>query len=232
MNQPFNHTILVDSDVIFFKRPALLLQSASYLKTGALFFRDRLTVSRNQLTLTKGTSQQDTVLAYVEELAVFAESLPEELTFRFHRHRTRGNASLISQPLRRASYFLSTSGKALDHMQESSIVLIHKPSHQATITVLQHMLSSFKLGYGDKEMYWLAALAARDRFSFEPYLVGSLGDCGAAVHFDPREDLKPGKSGLRVYMILLIPLLHANFVSQISTKYTSGAVLCECGVSY
>ena len=34
-------------------------------------------------------------------------------------------------------------------------------------------------------MYWIAATAAREPFAFEPHIVGSLGDCGAVVHFDP-----------------------------------------------
>jgi len=40
-------------------------------------------------------------------------------------------------------------------------------------------------GYGDKEIYWLAATASNERFSFEPHMAGALGDCGALVHFDP-----------------------------------------------
>ena len=35
-------------------------------------------------------------------------------------------------------------------------------------------------------MYWLAATAADEPFAFEPHIAGSLGDCGALVHFDPR----------------------------------------------
>ena len=48
------------------------------------------------------------------------------------------------------------------------------------------MLAGFDIGYGDKEMYWIATTAAQEPFAFEPYLAGALGDCGAIVHFDPR----------------------------------------------
>ena len=40
-------------------------------------------------------------------------------------------------------------------------------------------------GYGDKEIYWIAATIAQEDFSFEPYLAGSYGDCGEILHFDP-----------------------------------------------
>jgi Mannosyltransferase putative len=41
------------------------------------------------------------------------------------------------------------------------------------------------VGYGDKEIYWIAATIAGENFSFEPYLAGSYGDCGEILHFDP-----------------------------------------------
>ena len=41
------------------------------------------------------------------------------------------------------------------------------------------------LGYGDKEIYWIAATIAQENFSFEPHLAGSYGDCGEILHFDP-----------------------------------------------
>jgi hypothetical protein len=47
------------------------------------------------------------------------------------------------------------------------------------------MLRDFSIGYGDKEMYWIAATIANEPFQFEPHLSGALGDCGAIVHFDP-----------------------------------------------
>jgi hypothetical protein len=51
--------------------------------------------------------------------------------------------------------------------------------------VLKKILPSFNLGYGDKEVYWIAATIAGDSFSFEPYLAGTYGDCGEILHFDP-----------------------------------------------
>ena len=41
------------------------------------------------------------------------------------------------------------------------------------------------IGYGDKEIYWIAATIAKENFVFEPHLAGSYGDCGEILHFDP-----------------------------------------------
>ena len=51
---PYRHTLLVDSDVHFLKNPLLLFESDVYKNSGSLFFRDRWTVTKNRLTLTKG----------------------------------------------------------------------------------------------------------------------------------------------------------------------------------
>ena len=53
------------------------------------------------------------------------------------------------------------------------------------------------MGYGDKEMYWIAATIAQEKFSLEPFMEGNYGDCGGVFHFDPTEItvdvLKKGK---------------------------------------
>jgi hypothetical protein len=48
----------------------------------------------------------------------------------------------------------------------------------------------------DYVVQWLAATIAEEPFSFEPFLVGSYGDCGVMLHFDPTmihhpKDAKP-----------------------------------------
>lgn len=48
------------------------------------------------------------------------------------------------------------------------------------------MLSSFNIGYGDKEVYWIAATLAQEDFTFEPFYAGQYGDCfGRVMHFEP-----------------------------------------------
>ena len=73
-------------------------------------------------------------------------------------------------------------------LQDSSALLINTETHPRTLTLLRSMLADFRVGYGDKEMYWIASTASPEAFTFEPFLAGSLGDCGALVHFDPTTD--------------------------------------------
>jgi hypothetical protein len=49
------------------------------------------------------------------------------------------------------------------------------------------LIPDFRIGYGDKEIYWLAATIAREPFSFEPFLCGTYGDCGLMMHYDPSQ---------------------------------------------
>ncbi len=42
---PFQHTMVADTDVVFFKKPDLLFTAPKYKQTGALFFRDRFIFS-------------------------------------------------------------------------------------------------------------------------------------------------------------------------------------------
>ena len=58
------------------------------------------------------------------------------------------------------------------------MVLFHKSRLPNTLHILQRLLPIFTLGYGDKEIYWIAATIANEPFSFEPYLAGTYGDCG------------------------------------------------------
>ena len=62
---PYTHTILADTDVVWFQKPELLFDSPRYVKTGTLFFRDRWTQTKNKLTLTRATHQASEVLNFV-----------------------------------------------------------------------------------------------------------------------------------------------------------------------
>jgi hypothetical protein len=198
---PFEHTMLVDSDVIFFKKPELLFNSHQYQMTGTLFFRDRWTLTKNRLSLTKGQNTGKFAFNYIKSAA-------EELRRRIEgylnnsnpRNSGKNSKPYLSEPYNKKfnvtelqntnAFWGHLSGQGgkftVDHWQDSSTVLFNKASHPLTLMIMKHFLGSFDSGYGDKEMYWLSATAAREPFAFEPHVAGSLGDCGALIHFDPR----------------------------------------------
>jgi hypothetical protein len=75
IESPFNHTILVDSDVIWFKNPELLFEAPAYQSTGALYFRDRLTTTNSRNSLTRGNQRASLVYKYVADLNIYLKSL-------------------------------------------------------------------------------------------------------------------------------------------------------------
>jgi hypothetical protein len=53
----------------------------------------------------------------------------------------------------------------------------------------RYIHEKFTVGYGDKELFWVAATEAGEPFSFEPFASGQYGDChGVILHFDPSAD--------------------------------------------
>ena len=287
---PFAHTMLVDSDVIWFKQPELLFHATEYTTTGTLFFRDRWTQTNNKLTLTAGQHRGDIAFRMVQDMADYIDRMykgrptqqqqkqqqlqqqlhmqqqqqqrpgnasaapqqrremlmvplrnpgrnellamrnanvrrapaPEQLPYSNHynpRHKRaperlpgsaadKAHAAAVAATAATAAAAAATKREAFtaadlaktnafwrhkatgtgftpDHWQDSSVLLFDARMHPRTTQLLSHLLRDFALGYGDKEIYWLAATAAREPFAFEPHIVGSLGDCGAVVHFDP-----------------------------------------------
>ena len=58
------HTMLIDTDIVWFQNPDLLFSAPGYLETGALFFRDRHFLSREEgvtLELSRGLQYQPVV---------------------------------------------------------------------------------------------------------------------------------------------------------------------------
>ena len=85
LQSPFQHTILVDTDVIFFKRPERLFKTPQYLVTGTLFFRDRWTQTASKISLTEGTGSASYALE-------FLHSAVEAL----NQHNKKGNRHQFS----------------------------------------------------------------------------------------------------------------------------------------
>jgi len=93
---------------------------------------------------------------------------------------------------------------ALQNIQESSVVVFRRSNHVGTLRILQKLVvDSEEVGYGDKELYWLASTIANEPFSFEPYLGGIYGDCGPVLHYDPN-DAQLTSTSLTVASVLFL----------------------------
>lgn len=182
---PFRETMLVDTDVIWLKNPDLLFQSPQYKQTGTLFFRDRLLLEHPGDT---DGLQYEKTKAFIERLSTGYSGLLV-------------NSSAIATRLFNgfdgsANYFWNSAaiqqGVRLRHVQESSVVMINRAKVPKTIQIIRQLIPSFNLGYGDKEIYWIAATIAGEEFALEPFLAGTYGECGEVIHFDPA--VKSGNS--------------------------------------
>ena len=49
IHSPFEETIVVDADVVWFKKPEILFESKEFKNTGSLFFRDRVLVGKENI---------------------------------------------------------------------------------------------------------------------------------------------------------------------------------------
>ena len=172
LDAPFRQTMLIDTDIIWFKSPDLLFSASQYQKTGGLFFRDRLL---HEVTGSDSAGlQYSSVKAFIEHHSGVAIDGPRA-------------SRLLGDGRTSVNYFWrrGAADRGLRHVQESSVVLIDRTRLPRTMAVLRRLLPSFRLGYGDKEIYWIAATIAGEAFAFEPHLSGVYGDCGEVVHFDP-----------------------------------------------
>lgn len=198
LSSRYEEAMIVDTDVLWFKDPGALFQAPSYQQAGALFFRDRFLF---ETPSEKDGLHYDTVKRFVE--AQSRVSLVRNTSGSSRRNGTMAAAAVPRGALlvdaataaaladgNGVNFFWrhgadATKHSAIRHVQESSVVLINKRKLPNTLKVLQRLLPTFNLGYGDKEIYWIAATIAGEPFSFEPYLAGTYGDCGEILHFDP-----------------------------------------------
>lgn len=180
---PYPETMMVDLDVVFFKHPELLFQAPAYNATGALYFRSRnyprasanLTWIPDLLTLlrSRNVSVDDPVVASQR-----SDKTGINFFWRFI------HTDLVNKQSPHASPTLQFP--AFNDIQDSSIIVFDKRSHPKTLIVLRELLPTFDIGYGDKEIFWIATTIADEPYSFEPFLTGQYGDChGVVMHFDP-----------------------------------------------
>ena len=173
IKSPFIETMVMDLDVLWLNSPELLFVAESYVDTGALFFRDRIVF------------EEAINLPFQKKLMnLFERQMNITINIRTSNDilYATNNNSLFWWPFAHRNL-----SRSLEHYQESSIVLIDRFRHAETLHVLRSLVSTFSIGWGEKEIFWVAATIAKKRFSFERFLCGGYGDCGFIMHFDPRQ---------------------------------------------
>jgi hypothetical protein len=214
---PFAETMVVDLDVVWFKSPSLLFRSPAFNATGSLFFRDRVNY-RSSAANNDGVRPE-----ILNKIFKDNKLLPDNDSSSSGTSSISGsNESLKTDQVGKNGislywkYGVDTADQggvgAMVDFQESSVVLVDKRRLPKTIALLEEILAGFPVGYGDKEIYWIAATLSGESFAFEPYLpgqykypiynfilfaclpaifnfvepLGQYGDCaGVIFHYDP-----------------------------------------------
>jgi hypothetical protein len=167
INSPFKETMLIDLDVIWLQKPDLLFESLAYRRKGSLFFRDRI--------IHEGAVNHPFAKSIQKLIQTKLDSSTKSMSSKVSKHGGGGDSGL----------FFSHQNVSLEHYQESSVVLINIYRQTETMNKLRQLLPTFSLGWGEKEIFWIASSIANAEYSFEPYLCGSYGDCGFQMHFEP-----------------------------------------------
>lgn len=173
---PFTEVMVVDLDVVWFQKPDYLFDSPAFVKTGTLFFRDRVTFDK------KRSSPGE---------HIFQDTIKELIVKEMNKNITTDIAKLKAIEGGHSFFWKNQIDEdkypGLNNFQDSSVVLVDRSRHPKFLEVLTRLLPDFNTGYGDKEIYWLSATIAEEPFSFEPFLASLYGDCGLLAHYDPRQ---------------------------------------------
>lgn len=192
----FRHTMLIDTDLIWFQNPDLLFTAPGYVKTGALFFRDRFIAQPVDASDATGWALQ-----YKTTVELINKQRATTATNALGKVISEDPGVAAKQALQLAEngghgvnmFWRYGYNPALDgglaHNQESSVVMLDKQRNHRTVLELRRLIPTFNLGYGDKEVYWIASTIAGDTHAWEPFLQGLYGSCGEIMHFNPNVEL-------------------------------------------
>ena len=135
ISSKFEETLVVDTDVLWFKDPTLLFNAPGYLATGALFFRDRfLYVSVNEADglgpekVAHFIESESKNAIKIDDVSAKVLSESNGINF-FWRHAAN-----------------SSHSKAIRHVQESSAIVFNANRLPKTIQVMSRLLQDFRLG--------------------------------------------------------------------------------------
>jgi hypothetical protein len=188
VSSPFEHTMMLDLDLVWFKSPDKLWKSTFYTKTGALFFRDRWVIH----TESYDKSDPPQPVGIVKTLLKNFELFPH-IVLNNSWVQEQYYANGIS-PFWKALIPYWPAGqsvpKTASFYQDSSIVVVQKSRHQGMMDALKKLMLPFEGFNGDQDIYWIAATVAGEPFTFSPYGGGQYGDCyGFMLHMDPDDAL-------------------------------------------
>ncbi|EGW31029.1 uncharacterized protein SPAPADRAFT_52212 [Spathaspora passalidarum NRRL Y-27907] len=154
----FEEFILMDADTIIMTNPEHFFALSGYVKSGALFFKDRAIFSRR--------SRGDATM-----FKKLSPSIVDKLMF---------DIPIMTDHSLKREFF-----KGLHHYMESGLVLLNRNKHFSSILLMQQLnfiTTITNKVYGDKELFWLAfALNGDEDYQFTDHFAASAGELTPAA---------------------------------------------------
>lgn len=135
VSSEFKQTMVIDTDVLWFRDPSHLFNNPGYLSSGALFFRDRFLY---ESPMEKDGLEMDAVKHFIEVESGYSLKINSTVA------KVLAESNGINFFWRNAQN--STRYRAIRHVQESSVIILDKSRLPKTINVLRRLFLTFRLG--------------------------------------------------------------------------------------
>ncbi|KAL3664998.1 hypothetical protein V7S43_010173 [Phytophthora oleae] len=195
----FEELMLLDADVIMMQNPMPLWEAEKFMKTGTLFFNDRISQTNTSLGYRPASRLHTTDLRHYllnADVSIFRQ-LPT-----IEREKS-AMGSDVALPFEPSDILLNShawNGRS-GHQMDSSLLLWSKKRQPRATAVLASFVSLNDVGrppsYGDKELFFLACELAETQYVFSDFGVGAAGSdfknhgdgksiiCGQPAQFYP-----------------------------------------------
>lgn len=240
---PFYEVIVMDLDVVWFKKPDVLFSYKQYRESGTLFFRDRFFHTPKLERQKKGeqTFHQLALALLKEHISVFPNaSIDHNSSSLFTKEFAKSQIDKNGVVYFWRSLANPEVDPELDNYQDSSVIVLDRRKHPIFMKTLAKLIPGFNVGWGDKEMYWLAGIISQEPFTMEPFLTGNYGPCGFIIHYDPNDQVIVESPGYNSTITPLAPL-YANaewFIEKFQSigggkiKFFRSSFLINCHCFY
>lgn len=174
---PFDEVMVVDLDTIWFEKPDDVFEYRGYQQSGALFVRDRMTHDHGR--------------GFHEAIQIFIQTLNPNISITPQLASSKVSQDGINFFWRGAA---DSRAPTYNNFADSSMIVVNRRTHPRLLAKLSELLPRFSLGWGDKEMYWIASIIAEEPYEFEPFLVTLYGPCGLIMHYHPIDYRRPDEA--------------------------------------
>jgi len=182
----FQHILLMDADVIFYKNPEFIFNNANYIRTGTYFFHDLIYTWRFEL-------RKDHILGRIPIINKIYNPQDKFHSIKFFNQRKKFIKSLLPNKPKNFpklwNYIYDQEypkHSVTETLQESGVVFMNRKKHEKSIEYIYNLNkdhnNTYKYVWGDKETFWLGVLLANNDYYFHKEIPKMIN--GKVTHFD------------------------------------------------